>query len=91
MVSGALKGMNDILRKQDSKAKTLAPCPKVVKLYNSGMGRVDPMDQRTVAYLIYNMKHPNKLSLLDFEIVAAKKSNSILSKLERGSTIVETI
>ena len=87
--------MNDILsvqrRKKDSKAETSAPCVKVVKLYNSGMGRVDPMDQRTAAYLIYNMEHPNKLSLLDFKIAAAKKSNSILSKPEKGSTIVGTI
>ena len=66
------------------------PCPKVVKLYNSGMGEIDLMDQRTAAYrldrkssvrfylrilfdlmdiacvnyyLIYNMKHPNKLTI----------------------------
>ena len=72
---------------------------KVVKLYNSGMGGVELMNQRTAAYhldrkssvrfylriffdlmdiacvnsyLIYNMKHPNKLSLLDYKIIVAK-------------------
>ena len=72
---------------------------KVVKRYNSGMGGVDLINQRTAAYrldrkssvsfylhiffdlmdiacvisyLIYNMKLPNKLSLLDYKIVVAK-------------------
>ena len=99
----ALEGMNDILsvqrREKSSKTKSLVPRPKVVKLYNSGMGGIDLMDQRTAAYrldrkssvrfylriffdlmdiacvnsyLIYNMKHPNKLSLLDYKIVVTK-------------------
>ena len=86
-------------RENGSKTKFLAPCPKVVKLYNSGMGGIDLMDQRTAAYrldrkssvrfylriffdlmdiacansyLIYNMLHPNKLSLLDYKIVVSK-------------------
>ena len=69
------------------------PCSKVAKLYNSGMGGVDLMHQRTAtnrmdrkssvgfylriffdlmgiasvnSYLIYNMKHPNKLSPIDY-------------------------
>ena len=72
---------------------------KVIKLYNSGMGGVDLMNQRTAgyhldrkssvrfylriffdlmdiacvnSYLTYNMKHPNKLSLLDYKIIVAK-------------------
>ena len=82
-----------------SKTKSSVPFPKIVKLYNSGMGGVDLIDQRTAAYcldqkpsvriyfciffdlmdiacvnsyLIYNMKHPNKLSLLDYKIFVAK-------------------
>ena len=39
------------------------------------------------SYLIYNMKHPNKLSLLNYKIVVTKS----LSVLEKGSTNVETI
>ena len=86
-------------REKGSKAKSLVSFPKVVKLYNSGMGGVDFMDQRTAAYrldwkssvrfylrlffdlmdiacvnsyLIYYMKHPNKLSLLDYKIAVTK-------------------
>ena len=43
------------------------------------------------SYLIYNMKHPSKLSLLDYKIVVAKKPNSIPSRPEKGSTNVKTI
>ena len=99
----ALEGMNDTLsvqrRPKGSKTKSLVPCHKVVKFYNSGMGGVDLMDQHTAAYrldwkssvrfyfliffdvmdiacvnsyLIYNMKHTNNLSLLDYNIVVAK-------------------
>ena len=54
LLSSALKGMNDILsvqrREKGLKTKSLVPCPKVVKLYNSSMVGVDLMDQRTVAY-----------------------------------------
>ena len=95
--------MNDILsvqrRENGSRTKSSVPCHKVVKLYNSGIGGIDLMDQRIAAYrldrkssvrfylriffdlmdiacvnsyLIYNMKHPNKLSLLDYKIVVAK-------------------
>ena len=50
----------------------------------------DLMDIACVnSYLIYNMKHPNKLSLLDYKIVVAKTPNSIPSK--KDSTNVETI
>ena len=75
------------------------PIPKVVKLYNSGMGGVDFMHQWTASYrldqkssvrfylrlffdlmdiacvnsyLIYYMKDPNKLPLLDYKTFAAK-------------------
>ena len=103
LLSSALEGMNDILsvqrRERGFKTKSSVPCPKVAKVYNSSMGTVDLMEQRTAAYclgrktsvrfylrifsdlmdiacvnsyLIYNMKHPNKLSLLDYKIVGAK-------------------
>ena len=99
----ALEGMNDISsvqrREKGSKTKLSVSCPKVVKLYNSSMGGVDLMDQRTGAYrldrkssvrfylriffdlmdiacvnsyFIYNMKHPNKWSLLNYKIVVTK-------------------
>ena len=121
LLSSALEGMNDILsvqrREKGSKTKSSVPCPKAVKLYNSGMVGVDLVDLRTAAYLldrkssvrfylriffdlmdiacvntylIYNMKHPNKLSLLEYKIVY-KKPNSIPSRPEKGSTNVETI
>ena len=48
LLSSALEGMNDILsvqrREKGSKTKSLVPCPKVVKLYNSTMDAVDLMD-----------------------------------------------
>ena len=103
LLSYFLEGMNDTVsgqkRKKGSKTNSLVPCPKVIKLYNSGMGEVDLMDQHTAAYhldrklfvrfylciffdlidiicvssyLIYNMKHTRKLSLLDYKIVVAK-------------------
>ena len=103
LLSSSLEEMNDVLsvqrKEKGSKTKSLVSCPKVVKLYNSGMGGVDLMDQRTAAYrldrnspvrfylriffdlmdipcvnsyLIYNMRHPNKLSFLDYEIAVAK-------------------
>ena len=54
LLSSASGGINDILSikrtEMGSKTKFLVPCPKVVKLYNSGMGGVDLMDERTVAY-----------------------------------------
>ena len=82
------------------------------------MGRIDLMDQLTLAYrldrklsvrfylriffdlmiiacansyLIYNMKHSNKLSFLDCKIVAPKKPNSIPSRPKKGSANVEAI
>ena len=102
LVLSALEGMNNILsvqREKGSKTKSSVPFSKVVKLYNSDMGEVYLMDQRTAAYhldrkssvrfylriffdlmditcvnsyLIYNMKHPNKLSLLYYKTVVAK-------------------
>ena len=54
LLSSALEGMNDVLsvhrREKGSKFKSSVPCPKVVKLYNSKMGGVDLMDQRTTPY-----------------------------------------
>ena len=92
--------------------KSSVPYPKVVKLYNSGMGGVALMDQRTApyrldqkssvrfyfhiffdlmditcvnSYLIYRMKHPNKLSLLDYKIVVAK--NLIQNRQDRKRAV----
>ena len=54
LLSSAVKGMNDILsaqrREKGSKTKSLVPCPKVGKLYNSGMGGVDVIKKHTAAY-----------------------------------------
>ena len=103
LLSSAFEGMNDILsvqmRKKASKTNSLVLCPEVVNLYNSSMGGVNLIDQRTVAYrldqkssinfffrnffdlmdiayvnsyLVYNIKHPSKLSFLDYKIVVAK-------------------
>ena len=50
----ALEEINDILsvqrREKGSNTNSLVPCLKVGKLYNSGMGGVDFMDQRNAAY-----------------------------------------
>ena len=43
------------------------------------------------SYHIYNMKHPDKLALFDYDIVVAKKPNSRPSRSEEGSNNVETI
>ena len=95
-----LKNILSVQRRQKgSKTKSSVPHPKFFKLYNSGVGGVDLIDQRTAAYrldrkssvgiyfciffhlmdiacvnsyLIYNMKHPNKLPLLDYKIFVAK-------------------
>ena len=56
LLSSALEEMNEISvqrREKGSKTKSSIPCPKVVKLYNSGMGRIDLMDQRTAAYRLH--------------------------------------
>ena len=54
LLSSLLEGRNDIssvqLREKGSKTKSSVPCPKVVKLYNSVMGGVDLMNQRTAKY-----------------------------------------
>ena len=50
------EGMNEISsvqrREKGLKTKSSVPCPKVFKLYNSDMGVVDLMDQRTAAYCL---------------------------------------
>ena len=64
LLLSALEGMNDILsvqrREKGSTTKSSVPSPKVVKFYNSGMGRVDLMDQRPAAYRL------DESHLLDF-------------------------
>ena len=61
LLSSALERMNHMLsvqrREKGLKTKSLIPCSKVVKLYNSDMGGVDLMDQGTAVY---------RLDLLDF-------------------------
>ena len=52
LLSSAIEGMHDILsvqkREKGSKTNCSVPCPEVLKLYNTGMGGVDLMDQRNV-------------------------------------------
>ena len=85
LLSSALERMNDILsvlrREKGSKTNYSVPCPKVVKLYNSGRGRVDLMDQPTAAYRL-----DLKPSVRFFN-----KPNSIPSRPEKSSTNVESI
>ena len=54
LLSSVFEGMNDKLSVQrsekGSKTKSFVTCPKVVKLYNSSIGGVDLIDQRTAAY-----------------------------------------
>ena len=54
LLSSTLKGMNNILsvqrKEKGSSTKSSVPCPKVSKLCNSSMGRVDLMDQLTATY-----------------------------------------
>ena len=63
--SYALEGMNDILsvqmREKRSKIKSLFPCPKIVKLYNSSMGGVDLLWTSVVPHIVWIESH-----LLDF-------------------------
>ena len=55
--SSALEWINGMLwvqrREKVWKTKSSVPCPKVVKLYKSGMGEVDLMDQHAVTYRLY--------------------------------------
>ena len=54
LLSSVFEGMNDKLSAQrsekGSKTKSFVTCTKVVKLYNSSIGGVDLIDQRTAAY-----------------------------------------
>ena len=54
LASALEEGMNEILsvQREGLKANSSVPCPKVVKLYNSDLGVVDFMDQRTAAYCL---------------------------------------
>ena len=64
LLSSALDGMNDILsvqrREMGSKTKSTLPCPKVDKLYNSGMGGVD-LRTGVLPHIVWIKSH-----LLDF-------------------------
>ena len=105
--------MNDIFlqrREKGSKIMSLVPCPKAVRLYNSGMGGVDVMDQRTAAYrldrkssvifylriffdlmdiacvnsyLIYNLKHPNKINNISIRKFVMKGKKQPFSLREK--------
>ena len=54
LLSSALESIDDVSsvqrREKGSATKSAIPCPTVVKLYNSGMGEVNLMDQQTAAY-----------------------------------------
>ena len=89
LLSSALEGNNDISsvqrREKGSKTKSFVPCPQVVKLYHSGMGGVDLMDQRTAAYRL-DRKSSSRL-----QDSCDKKPNSVPSMPEKDSTNAETI
>ena len=74
LLSSALEGKNDISsvqsREKGSRTKSFVPCPQVVKLYHSGMGGVDLMDQR-LPHIVWIESHL-LLSLLDYKIVVTK-------------------
>ena len=83
--SSALEGMNVILsvqrREKSSKTKSSVPCPKVVKLYNSGICVVDLMDHCPAAYHLDRKSQIFSPWLLD---CSHKKPNSVPSRLEKG-------
>ena len=93
LLSSALEGNNDISsvqrREKGSKTKSFVPCPQVVKLYHSGMGGVDLMDQRTAAYRLDRKSSVIVSSRLQDS--CHKKPNSVPSMPEKESTNVETI
>ena len=93
LLSSALEGNNDISsvqrREKGSKTKSFVPCPQVVKLYHSGMGGVDLMDQRTAAYRLDRKSSVIVSSRLQDS--CHKKPNSVPSMSEKESTNVETI
>ena len=45
--STVLRGMKELA------TKIQVPCPNVIEMYNQGMGGVDLVDQRTVAYHLH--------------------------------------
>ena len=81
LLSSALEeGMNEILsvqrREKGLKSNSSVPCPKVVKLYNSGMGVVDLMDQRTAAYCLERKSSVRFYLRVFFELMDIACDNS---------------
>ena len=82
LLSYALERMNGILSVQriekGSKTKSLVPCPKVVLLYNSGLGGVDLIDQRTAAYRLDRKSSVRFYLHIFFDLTDIKCVNSYL-------------
>ena len=73
LLSPALEGMNDILsaqrREKGSKTRSLVSCSKVIKLYNSGMGGIHFLDQRTAAYRLDENSFVRFYLLIFFDLI----------------------
>ena len=80
LLSSALEeGMNEILSVQREKglnANSSVPCSKVVKLYNSDLGVVDLMDQRTAAYCLEQMSSVRFYRRVFFDLMDIACDNS---------------
>ena len=83
LLSSGLERMNDILavqrREKDSKTKSSVLCPKVVKLYNSGMGGVDLMDQCTATYRLNRKSSVRHYLRILFDLMDIACVNSYLN------------
>ena len=80
LLSSALEeGMNEILsvqREKGLKSNSSVPCPKVVKLYNSDLGVVDLMEQRTAAYCLEQMSSVRFYLRVFFDLMDIACDNS---------------
>ena len=83
LLSSAHEGMNDILsvhrREKGSKTKSSVSCLKVVKLYNSGIGGVDLMDQRTATYRLDQTSSVRFYHRIFFDLMNIACVNSYLN------------
>ena len=79
-----LEGCNQISsvsrRAKDKSAKIPVLCPSIVKEYNSGMGGVDLLDQRTAPYKMYTESSSGRYYLrlfFDFMDIAVVNSHVV--------------